>query len=71
MPKLITLEEHNAIMRDQHRDPFNNEPRKNGVACPKCGKELYDWTPNYMLAVNPPQKTVRCKKCHYQGYRLA
>jgi hypothetical protein len=40
----------------------------NGVACPKCGEEMYDTNPNLVLTSNPPKKSVHCK-CGFSGYR--
>lgn len=40
----------------------------NGVACPKCGDEMYDTNPNLTLTSNPPKKSVHCK-CGFSGYR--
>lgn len=71
MEKLKTLEEHNASLID-----FvicSNEPVKNGIACPKCGDELYDTCPNITLTSHPAQKNIGCLKngCGYNGYRVA
>jgi len=43
-------------------------PQKNGVACPKCGAELFD-SNAIVLMSNPPQKDVHCE-CGYVGYRV-
>jgi len=48
----------------------NNISNKNGIACPKCGEEMFDSSPNVTLTSNPPQKNVACK-CGYRGYRIA
>jgi hypothetical protein len=48
---------------------IKNEMIHNGIACPKCGEELYDKHPDYILTCNPPKKEVICKKCNYLGYR--
>jgi len=48
-----------------------NQPHPNGIACPKCGAELWDSDPTRMLASNPPQKNVNCPGCGYVGYRFA
>ena len=67
-----TLAEHNEERRKQqeHLDHMN-EPHGNDIACPKCGKELWDSTPMMMLTSNPPQKNVHCPACGYRGYRIA
>jgi hypothetical protein len=43
-------------------------PCKNGIACPECGKELYDTKPNEILTSDPAQKETNCD-CGYNGYR--
>lgn len=42
-----------------------------GIACPECGKELYDANPGTYLMSNPPKVEVKCAACGYKGYRLA
>lgn len=61
-------------------DSFNEEksksysslsvPRLNGIACPKCGSELYDSNPSFSLMTYPPKKAINCSKCEYTGYRV-
>ncbi len=63
-----TLEEHESRKRKEVK-PFNNSPVLNGIECPQCGEELYDSTPNTILASHPPQKNVHCHNCGYKGYR--
>jgi DNA-directed RNA polymerase subunit RPC12/RpoP len=43
-----------------------NEPHPNGLACPKCGAELWDSNPMIVLASYPPQKNVHCPSCNYR-----
>lgn len=69
--RLLTLEEHNAAISECVHDYSVNLPMKNGIACPKCGKELYDSAPAMLLASNPPKKSVHCGACGYRGMRLA
>ena len=68
-----TLDEFNAGRRQRHAyfNENQNKPRKNGIACPKCGEELVDTNPCVTLSSNPPQKNVGCVKCGYQGFRVA
>jgi len=66
-----TLEEHNNIRWND----FNvmqelMKPHANGIACPICGKELWDSNPMITLASYPPQKNVQCPECGYVGYRM-
>ncbi len=41
----------------------------NGIACPKCGKEMFDSTPSCVLCCNPPRMGVACA-CGFHGTRL-
>ncbi len=65
--KLITLEEHN---RKSMSTQITNEPKLNGIACPKCGSELYDTNPMVVLTSYPPQKNIHCVECDYVGFSL-
>lgn len=67
-----TLEEHNKERWKQHeRAEQAMQPHANGIACPKCGKELWDTDPCLTLVSKPPQKNVHCPSCGHRGYRLA
>lgn len=69
--KLKNLDEHNAQQGSMHWELNSNQPRLNGIACPKCGEELYDFNPMVTLTSIPPKKDVNCSKCDYIGYRIA
>lgn len=62
-----SLAEHNETRFAAYLDM--NNPRPNGIACPKCGEELNDTTPFLTLTSNPPQTNVGCK-CGYYGTRI-
>jgi len=67
-----TLDQHNTERRDAHRAAREAmRPHPNGIACPDCGKELWDSSPMITLTSAPPQKDVHCPECGYRGYRLA
>jgi hypothetical protein len=69
--KLKTLDEHNAEAWSAHQSWADmSKPQRNGIACPECGKELWDTNPTIILTSNPPKKNVHCR-CGYEGYRLA
>lgn len=70
--KLKSLSEHNSLAWITH-SVDHNTPVRNGIACPKCGEELYDSSPMVTLTSNPPQKNVACmnKVCGYVGFRIA
>jgi hypothetical protein len=70
MMPLKSLNEWNEERRTGHARVGTPGPRHNGIACPKCGKELFDSDPTTTLASSPPQKNVHCE-CGFVGYRLA
>jgi len=63
-----TLAEHNQERRDVHS--VVNAPQKNGIACPDCGAELWDTSPNVTLTTNPPLKNIHCG-CGFRDRRVA
>ena len=65
-----TLEEFNAEKEQEYRTRRSRDPVKNGIACPKCGKELFDSEPDIILTSFPPEKDVYCE-CGFRGYRVA
>jgi hypothetical protein len=67
---LKSLEEHDAEAM-AIADSMNN-PQLNGIACPKCGSELLDTAPHFMLLSNPPQYYIACSntECDYTGTRF-
>jgi predicted RNA-binding Zn-ribbon protein involved in translation (DUF1610 family) len=69
MKKLKTLEAHNAAARQAYAQ--SAAAHKNGIACPDCGAELVDPSPNITLTSNPPMKATKCLACGYKGYRIA
>ena len=69
--KLKDLNEHNAQASRIQWAMTDNNPILNGIACPKCGKEMYDSNPMVTLTTMPAQKNVHCSKCDYVGYRIA
>ena len=68
---LVTLIEHNEYRRQLYYAEFDSEPRRNAIECPVCGNELYDPTPNTIMATLPPQKHIACSVCEYKGFRIA
>lgn len=69
--KLKDLNEHNAQASSLQWNMNNNSPVLNGIACPRCGEELYDSNPMMTLTSMPPKKNVHCSKCDYVGDRIA
>ena len=66
------LGEHNQERWDEYNAMQESRlPHANGIACPVCGKELWDSDPTVMLTSDPPQMNVHCPACGYVGYRLA
>ena len=64
--KLKSLNEHN----DGRRlfDAYGGNSLKSGIACPKCGSELYYNNPDMVLTSNPPKRSVVCKNCKHTDY---
>ena len=70
--KLKSLLEYNGERMVYHYGTSKlNEPKYNGIACPKCGSELVDTNPMETLTSYPPQKNINCIECEYIGYRIA
>jgi|TARA_B110000238_G_scaffold38817_1_gene41017 DNA-directed RNA polymerase subunit RPC12/RpoP len=69
--KLKNLNESNAQASSMQWAMNDNSPVLNGIACPKCGEELYDSSPMMTLTSMPAQKNVHCSKCNHVGYRIA
>jgi hypothetical protein len=68
MADLISLEEHNR--RLQQKLSEQTKLRRNGIACPECGAELYDVQDNMILLSHPPQYRIHCLSCNYHGTRF-
>ncbi len=66
---LTPLDRFNSKRTALFQPPYG--PENNGIACPKCGYELFDPYPNMVLTSNPLQKHVQCEGCGYRGYRVA
>lgn len=47
----------------------NSVQKANGIACPKCGKELFDTNSNMVLTTHPLQYAINCHNCDYIGHR--
>ena len=70
MSKLKTLDEFNKSREGYIRSNYGMRKR-NGIKCPQCEEELFDTHPNIILSSLPPQKSIHCATCGWQGYRLA
>ena len=67
-----TLDEYNEERRKAYESEFQAmQPHANGIACLKCGNELWDSNPCLRLTSNPPKKNIHCPSCGYTGFRLA
>jgi len=67
-----SLTEHDAERMERHRELQElNKAHADGIACPTCGKELWDTDPMMTLMSNPPRKSVHCPACGYAGSRIA
>jgi len=68
--KLIPLGDWNEMRRAQaHVTPY---PRRNGLECPDCGKELRDRERAFRFDEESQElrKIVDCWECRYEGWRL-
>jgi len=63
--KLKSLKDHND---GKVFDAYGGGSFKSGLACPKCGSELYYNNPNMVLTSNPPKRSVECKNCKHTDY---
>lgn len=59
-----SLDEHN-----QNVVLKNSVQKANGIACPNCGKELFDTNSNMVLMTHPAKYAINCHKCDYIGHR--
>jgi DNA-directed RNA polymerase subunit RPC12/RpoP len=67
---LFSLDEWNGA-RTEHwfsRKP-NDKLLWNSIACPKCGKELYDRSEEVLTSF-PPKRNIVCKACDFKGIRI-
>jgi len=63
--KLKSLNEHNDnVWRNFNISRFSYS----GIACPKCGSELYYNNPDMVLTSYPPKRSVECKNCKHTDY---
>ena len=63
--KLQSLQEFNQIRIIDYTVPH---PRKNGIACPNCDKELSD-SDAHIIASYPPKRNIHCE-CGFRGLRI-
>ena len=63
--KLKSLKDHND---SKLFDAYGGGSFKSGLACPKCGSELYYNNPNMVLTSYPPKRSVECKNCKHTDY---
>ena len=63
--KLKSLKDHND---GKVFDAYGGGSFKSGLACPKCGSELYYNNPDMVLTSNPPKRSVECKNCKHTDY---
>ena len=63
--KLKSLKDHND---GKVFDVYGGNSFKSGLACPKCGSELYYNNPDMVLTSYPPKRSVECKNCKHTDY---
>lgn len=71
MTSLVSLDTHNRERSKEYDKLNGRSPVRNGIACPKCHRELVDSAPDKLLMSDPPKKNVSCPICGYVGYRVA
>lgn len=71
--KLRTLAEHNAVRMQASHFGRRGQPEPNGIACPRCGEELFDSRSGEILTSGFGQVSVCClsQTCGYTGTRIA
>jgi hypothetical protein len=69
---LISFEDHQTSALARYEERMIKDIHPNGIACPKCGSELYDTEPDIILTTLPAQLNVKCTnhKCDFDGYRF-
>ncbi len=65
--RLLSLEESDLLVLGRYRN--HGRPALNGIACPECGEELVDSSPDCELTSSPPMKDVKCPGCGWAGLR--
>lgn len=68
--KLQSLEGFNE-KNQSHTSLWISKAQPNGIACPRCGAELLDSTPNTILTTNPPKMAIHCDDCGYKDFRIS
>jgi transcription elongation factor Elf1 len=66
--KLVSLKEYNEKKRADFK--CKEQYMLNGIACPNCGKEMWESTGKIQLQSLPPQKPVFCKACGLRDTRV-
>jgi len=66
---LISLEDHQRKYLENYRERSSDKSRRNGIACPKCGAELYDSNPMVSYSSMPPSSPIHCEECKFTGSR--
>lgn len=69
---LKTLNEHNAEVEARRVAEYKawEESKRNGIACPNCGKELSDYG-NMNMSSTGKKMRVHCSSCGYDYFREA
>jgi len=60
-----------VTQHNNERRQANMEAKKTGIACPHCGKELYNPSPWSVPTSNPPKIRLICSHCDTQHFVLA
>ncbi len=63
-----TLDEYNDEQRERRRQAQQDE-RRAGVACTRCGTQMRYVDPTQILTSFPPKRAVICPACGAHGYK--
>ena len=66
--ELPDLYEYNRRKEIDHAEQRKNI--RSGVACPKCGEELYELQAGMIYMTCPPRKPVKCTRCGFEGTKV-
>ena len=70
MTELKPLKQHQDERHAAWQAKLKAEAEPTGIACPTCGSELVNPTPDVLLASHPPQIRIKCTECLYTGFGL-
>jgi hypothetical protein len=68
MKMLRTIEQHNqAVLALKPKFCGSRQRNTTGIACPQCGTELVEASPQQRVPSNPAMTKVECLSCGYES----